>query len=447
MKAWPARTRRLRAMLAGSPPLWWSLLYFFCLLCGYYVLRPVRDAMGASSDVFAVFPPGLLAWAAGHGVALGDYTLQVLFTATFIVMVLLQPLYGALVAHFPRRVFLPIVYLAFIACLFGFQALFAGGVPGRGGLFFVWVAVFNMFAVTVFWSYMADVFDNEDAKRFYGYIGAGGTLGALVGPALTSTLVGLIGVAHLLLVSAAFLCVCLLCIVKLRPWAIRRERLHRDASGEQAMGGSIVAGLKLVASSPILRALALLMFFGVGVGTLLYNEQAAIVRAFYPDAREATRYYSLIDAAVNTTTLLIQLVITRWLLRRHGVAPALLLPAFAIICGYALLAMSPLPVLVAIVQVATRAGEFSLGKPGRETIYTRVDRESRYKGKAVIDTVVYRAGDLSFVWLHKWLAIFGSRVVFGVGMGVAACLALAAWRVVRTQRELPGGEATPPREA
>ncbi len=443
---WPGGTRRLRALLAESPPLWWSLLYFFCLLCGYYVLRPVRDAMGASGDVSAVFPPGVLAWASGRGIDLGGYTLQVLFTTTFVVMVLLQPLYGALVAHFPRRVFLPVVYLAFIACLFGFHALFVHDVPGRGGLFFVWVAVFNMFAVTVFWSYMADVFDNDHAKRFYGFIGAGGTIGALAGPALTSALVGAIGVANLLLVSAGFLGICLLCIVKLRPWALRRERLNRDASGERAMGGSIIAGLKRVATSPILRALAVLMFFGVGVGTLLYNEQAAIVKAFYPDARDATRYYSLIDAAVNTTTLLIQLVLTRWLLRRHGVAPALLVPAFAIVCGYALLALSPLPILVAIVQVATRAGEFSLGKPGRETIYTRVDRESRYKGKAVIDTVVYRAGDLSFVWLHKWLAVFGSRVVFAVGVGVAGCLALAAWRVVRVQRDLPeqGAVGEPP---
>ncbi|AWV08265.1 membrane protein [Lysobacter maris] len=429
--------RRFRAELAESPPLWWAMLYFFSLLCGYYVLRPMRDAMGASGDAMAVFPPALLAWAAGHGIDLQDYTLQTLFTGTFVVMVLLQPIYGALVAHFPRRVFLPVVYLFFIACLLGFYWIFHHTVPGRGGLFFIWVAVFNMFAVTVFWSFMADVFDNDHAKRFYGYIGAGGTLGALAGPALTTALVGRLGVANLLLVSAGFLALCLLCILRLRPWAIRRERMHHDASGERAMGGSIIAGLRLVWSRPLLRALALLLFFGVGVGTLLYNEQAAIVKAFYPDPRDATRYYSLIDGSVNALTLLIQLLLTRWLLRRYGVAPALLIPAFAILAGYALLAMSPLPLLVAVTQVATRAGEFSLGKPGRETLYTRVDRESRYKAKAVIDTVVYRGADLTFVWVHKALAVFGSRVVFVAGIGVAAGLAMAAWRVVRAQRGLP----------
>jgi len=429
---------RFRAALVASPPLWWALLYFFSLLCGYYVLRPVRDAMGASDDALAVFPRGLIAWAQGRGIDLGEFTLQLLFTATFVVMLLLQPLYGALVGRFPRRVFLPAVYLAFIACLVGFYVAFHAEVPGRGAVFFVWVAVFNLFAVSVFWSFMADVFDNEQAKALYGYIGAGGTIGALTGPVITRLLVERIGVANLLLVSAGFLALCLLCILRLRPWARRRERTHGERDGGRPMGGSVLAGLRLTWRDPLLRALALLMFFGVGVGTILYNEQAAIARQFFGDAAARTAYYANIDLAVNTLTILVQLLLTRWLLRRHGVAPALMIPAVAILLGFCLLAASPLPILVAMVQVATRAGEFALAKPGRETLYTRVDRESRYKGKAVIDTVVYRAGDLSFVWLHKGLAAFGSQIVFLAGIGIAAAMGLAAWRVVRAQRALPG---------
>ncbi|MGY1424086.1 NTP/NDP exchange transporter [Lysobacter sp. A289] len=440
------RLHRFRAALTDSPPLWWSLLYFFSLLCGYYVLRPVRDAMGASGDAATVFPHWMLDWAQGSGFALGEYTLQILFSGTFVAMVVLQPVYGALVARFPRRVFLPVVYLVFIACLVGFYWLFHTSVPGRGGAFFIWTAVFNLFAVTVFWSFMADVFDNQHAKLVYGYIGAGGTIGALVGPGITRLLVGTIGVANLLLVSAGFLAVCLLCILKLRPWAIRREHLHGEADGENAMGGSVLAGLKLVWQRPLLRALAITMFFGVGVGTLLYNEQAAIVKQFYPGAEAATRYYATIDWAVNGLTLLIQLLLTRWLLRRYGVAPALLGPAIAILLGYCVLAASPLPVMVAIVQVMTRAGEFSLAKPGRETLYTRVDRESRYKAKAVIDTVVYRGGDLSFVWLHKVVAVFGSGVVFATGIVVALGMTAGAWQVVRAQRDLPEDDAAGPRE-
>src|SRR5690606_16493269 len=145
--------------------------------------------------------------------------------------------------RFPRRVFLPAVYLVFIACLLGFWWAFDSAIPGRGAVFFVWVAVFNLFAVSVFWSFMADVFDNANAKQFYGYIGAGGTVGALVGPAITRFLVEPVGVANLLLVSAGFIGICLLCIMKLRPWALARERIHVGGAGGRAMGGSTVAGL------------------------------------------------------------------------------------------------------------------------------------------------------------------------------------------------------------
>lgn len=435
-----AAPARFRAALAASPPLWWALLYFFSLLCGYYVLRPVRDAMGASSDALAVFPRGAVEWALARGFDLGEFTLQVLFTCVFLAMLLLQPVYGALVARFPRRVFLPVVYLVFIACLLGFWMLFDRDVAGRGAAFYVWVAVFNLFAVAVFWSFMADVFDDGQARAVYGYIGAGGTIGALTGPVITRLLVERIGVADLLLVSVGFLGLCLLCIMRLRPWAVRRERLHGEYSGERAMGGTVLAGLRLVWQDPMLRALALLMFFGVGVGTLLYNEQAAIARRFFDSPEARTAYFANIDLAVNTLTITVQLLVTRWLLRTHGIAPALLVPAGAILLGYCVLAASPLPVLVAMVQVATRAGEFSLAKPARETLYTRMDREARYKAHAAIDTVVWRAGDLSFVWLHKLLAIGGSVTVFLAGIGVAGGLALSAWQVVRRERKLP---ATP----
>ena len=438
---------RFRTELAASPPLWWAMLYFFSLLCGYYVLRPVRDAMGASSDAAAVFPRGLIAIGERFGIEVGDFTLQLLFTATFIAMVLLQPLYGALVSRFPRRVFLPAVYLVFIACLFGFWWAFDSALPGRGAAFFVWVAVFNLFAVTVFWSFMADVFDNTHARKVYGYIGAGGTVGALVGPAITRFLVEPVGVANLLLVSAGFLGICLLCIMKLRPWALARERSHGGGATGQAMGGSMLAGLRLVWQRPLLRALALLMFFGVGVGTLLYNEQARIVRAAFATPEERAAFYSTLDWAINGLTIAIQLLLTRFLLQRYGIAPLLLLPAFAIMLGFAALSASPLPMLVAIVQIVTRASEFSLAKPARETLYTRVDREERYKAKAVIDTAVYRGGDLTFVWVHKALAALGSGMVFLAGLGIALGMTYGAWRVVRAERTLPQDPSEEPAHA
>lgn len=417
------------------------MVYFFCLLCGYYVLRPVREAMGASTDVEAIFPPAMIEWFAARGVALKDLVLQVLFTCTFLIMLLLQPIYGALVSRYPRRVFLPVVYGFFIATLLMFFLAFKLGMPGRGMAFFLWIAVFNLFAVAVFWSFMADVFDNAEAKAVYGYIGAAGTVGAFIGPMLTRLLVERVGIANLMLISIGFLLACLACILKLRRWAVLREAERKRESGEKPMGGGVLAGLQLIVREPLLRWLAMLMVFGVGVGTLLYNEQAAIVRQFYPDAEKATAYYSMIDIAVNTLTLLVQLLVTRWLLSRFGIAPALLIPGAAILFGYALLAANPLPLLVAMVQVVTRSSEFSVAKPARETIYTRVPREWRYKAGAAIDTVIYRGGDVTFVWVHKFLAAFGSRAVFAAGIGVAAMMLLSAWQVVKQERRLPRDSA------
>lgn len=436
----PASTQRLsrfRAALADSPPLWWALLYFFCLLTGYYILRPVREAMGASRDAATVFPQWMIDGFAAHGVSLNDFMLQALFTGTFVVMLLLQPVYGALVSRYPRRVFLPVVYGFFIACLVAFYFAFRAELPGRGMVFFIWLTVFNLFAVAVFWSFMADVFSNEEAKRVYGYIGAGGTLGAFLGPILTRALVERVGIANLLFVSAVLLSLCIVCILRLRLWAVARERERGRKSGEVPMGGHVLAGLKLIAREPLLRALAVLTFFGVGVGTLLYNEQAAIVRQFYASAEASTAFYSGIDLAVNGLTLVIQLLLTRFLLSRFGIGPVLLIPALAILVGFCALAASPFPMLVAVVQVMTRASEFSLAKPARETLYTRVAREWRYKAATAIDTVIYRGGDVTFSWVHKLLSGFGSSVVFLVGVGVAAGMTFGAWRVIRAQRTLP----------
>jgi ATP:ADP antiporter, AAA family len=429
---WLAIERAERRALA------WSFLYFFSLLCGYYVLRPVRDAMGATSDVLAVFPQAMVDWFDAGGVALGDYTLQILFTGTFIGMLLAQPLYGALVSRFPRRVFLPFVYGFFILCLIAFHLAFHAEMAGRGAAFFIFIAVFNLFAVSVFWSFMADIYLDPQARRLYGYIAAGGTLGGLAGPQITTQLVGLLGVANMLLISAAFLGLSLVCILALIPAAREAERARGGRSLDDAIGGTALAGLRLIAADPLLRWLAALMFFGVGVGTLLYYEQAAIVRReMAADAAAATLFYSQIDRYINWLVLGLQVLLTRQLMTRFGIAPLLMIPALAVLIGFSILSASPLPILVLIVQVTTRAGEFALGKPARETIYTRVDRESRYKAKAAIDTVVYRGGDLTFGWLHKPLALFGSQGVFAFGVLTAGAFALSALQVIRLQRRLP----------
>ena len=427
---------RVRDALRESPPLLWSFLYFFCLLSGYYVLRPVRDAMGASSDVEAVFPAAMVRYFAEHGIPLAELILQVLATCTFVLILVAQPLYGALVSRYPRRVFMPVLFGFFIACLLVFYALFDRDIGGRGMAFFLWVTVFNVFSVSVFWSFMADVFSNAEARRYYGYIGAAGTVGAFVGPIITGVLAERVGLANLMLVSGGFLSVCVLCIVRLRHWAVQREiKVGRD--NESAMGGAVLAGLKLVVREPLLRWMALMVFLGVGVGQLLYNQQNAIARASFATAEARAEYYAAIDIAVAVLTLVVQLFVTRALLSRFGLWPTLMIPMVALLLGFAVLAASPLPMLVAGVLVVTRSNEFSLMKPGRETIYTRVDRQWRYKAGAAIDTAFYRGGEVSFSWVYKALSLFGAQIVFAAGLLLASAMTISAWRLLREEKRLP----------
>ncbi len=420
----------LRRALRDVPALSLSFIYFFCLLCGYYVIRPVRDAFGASQDIEAIFPGWLINAAGRYGLTLDDLVLQILFSVVFIIMLIAQPLYGALVSRFRRRVFLPFVYGFFIVCLFGFYLLFDQNIPGRGAVFFIWMAVFNLFAVSVFWSFMSDIYSNDEARLLYGFIGVGGTAGAICGPFITVFFVNAIGVANLLLVSMGFLIICVICCIALGPMALKREREHGGTGTDSAIGGSFWAGLRIVLRDPLMRAFAFFMFFAIGVGTLLYNEQAEFSRTLVDD-NVRTAYYASIDSWINGLTLLLQLTITPILLSRYGVGPLLLIPSFAILIGFSILSASPLPILVSVVQVFTRAGEFSLSKPARETIYTDVDKETRYKAKAFIDTAVYRGGDLSFVWIHKLLVGLGTSASFVVGIGVSALMTLSAWSLVK----------------
>lgn len=396
----------------------WSFLYFFSLLCGYYVLRPIRDAFGA-------FMP--LRW---------------LFLGTFISMLVATPFYGALVARFPRRVFLPLVYVFFITCLlfFYFMLRTQQGASWQSAAFFIWVAVFNLFAVSVFWSFMSDIFDSDQAKRFYGFIAAGGTMGALVGPVITVSMAKVLGVANMLLLSAGFLGVCLLAIFFLIPWARRQEQRRGWRSGEDAIGGSVLGGAKLIGSSRFLQAACFYMFCGVAIGTLFYNGQRDWVRLSIPDAEHRTAYFARLDLIINFIVLVLQLLVTRHVLRRWGPRPMLVMPVLLAGIGFAALIGNPLPLLLSGVQVASRASSFALAQPARESLFTCVDREMRYKSKNFVDTVVYRGGDLSIAWIYAGMTeILGWGIpgiaAFGVALSFAG-IATALW-ISREAEKLP----------
>jgi AAA family ATP:ADP antiporter len=428
-----ARPDPLDRLLAGlgvrpgeGVALLWSFVYFFALLCGYYTIRPVRDAMGAV------------------------HALEWLFTATFLVMLLLQPLYGALVGRYPRRVFLPVVYGFFVLCLLGFYLLLASdtGATWRSGAFFVWVAVFNLFAVSVFWSFMSDIYGDGQARRLYGAIAAGGTLGALTGPMLTQSLVGVVGAPAMLLVAAGLVGLCLLAIFRLIPWAKAREQGSALSLDREGVGGGILEGATRIARSRLLFALALLMFFGVAVGTLLYNEMAAYTRLALPDPAERTAWYARIDLAINLLTVSVQILLTRRLLARFGPGPLLVLPPALVTLAFLPLVLLPgWPLLLALTQIVARSGNFALLQPARESLFTRVDRIDRYKVKNFIDTVIYRGGDVSFAWIHKGLVLAGAGPAGIAAVGLLCALALTAsagWVARLARRTPPSPDAARP---
>jgi AAA family ATP:ADP antiporter len=385
----PARPGELRALA-------WSFLYFFSLLCGYYVLRPVRDEMGIQGGV---------------------ENLQWVFTGTFVVMLAAVPLYGWAVARLPRRRLLPAVYLFFIANLLVFHLLMDAGIApaGTARAFFIWVSVFNLFVVSVFWSFMADLFSNVQARRLFGFIAAGGSAGAVTGPALTTALAPLLGPANLLLVSAALLAVALLCIGRLLAWSATPSGTSAQATAAaRGTGGGLWAGLRQVLVSRYLLGICLYILLYTTLSTFLYFEQAHIVRDAFDDPGERTRLFAAIDLAVNVLTIVVQLFFTARVVRWLGVGGALALVPLGVAAG--LVALGAFPGLIALVsvQVLRRAGGYAVSRPAREMLFTVVDREARYKAKNVIDTLVYRGGDAASAWLYTGFA------ALGLGLGAIA---------------------------
>jgi ATP:ADP antiporter, AAA family len=401
------RVARIREGEVGAAL--WSAAYFFCLLCSYYILRPVRDEMGVAGGVER------LPW---------------LFTGTFVAMAAVVPVFGALASRYPCRTLLPVVYGFFIANILGLFALLRSGLgPGWApGVFFVWLSVFNLFVVSVFWSFMADLWRDEQARRLFGFIAAGGSAGAIVGPALTTAIVGLIGPVNLLPVAAAVLAGALICISRLRRWAAGRVAAAPAAPlarpAEEALGGGVLDGVTLILRSRYLLGICLFLALSTTLATFVYFQQAHIVRASFDDPGRRTALFALIDLAVNTLTIGAQLFLTGHLVARLGLPRTLaLLPALTLV-GFAALGLAPaLTVLVAF-QVARRAAQYGVASPAREILFTVVTREEKYKSKNFIDTVVYRGGDAFSGWAFAGLAALGIGLT---GIALIALPLAAAW--------------------
>jgi ATP:ADP antiporter, AAA family len=383
----------------------WSFAYFFALLAGYYVLRPLRDQMG---------------------IAGGVKNLPWLFTATFVTLIVVQPIYGALVAKLPRSRFIPIVYHFFVANLALFWLLLTLGIAPLivARVFFVWLSVFSLFAVAVFWSFMADLFTAEQGKRLFGFIGAGGTAGGLLGPLITIGLSVPLGVVNLLIAAAVLLELAVFC-------AYRLERAATGGAGQSGahaeprrVGGSAFAALPELIRSPYLLGVGLWVSLLSFCATVVYLEQANIISAAVHDRELQTRLFAGIDLAVNLLSLATQVFITSQVLRRFGTgAAAAALPAVYVV-GFAALFLVPTLAVVVTLQVVQRWMNFAVANPARQIFFTVVGRGEKYKAKNLIDVVIYRGSDALYGW------VFDTLQALGLKLGAIALCALpvaAVW--------------------
>ena len=390
----------------------WSFAYFFCLLAGYYVLRPLRDEMG---------------------IAGGVRNLPWLFTATFFVMLAAVPVFGAVVARLPRQRFIPLVYHFFVLNIAIFWLLLTLDI-GRlhvARVFFVWISVFNLFAVSVFWSFMADLFASEQGKRLFGFIAAGGSAGALLGPTLTVWLAVPLGPVNLLIVAALLLEAAVLCAMRLETAAQQLKPETPQAAAAPAgppeaaeIGGGWLAGITMVLRSPYLAGIAMWVALLSLAGTFLYFQQANIVAAASDDPAVRTRIFATIDLAIGILTILVQCLVTGRLITRFGAGPAAAFLPFVFCLGYLALWMTPMLWVVIAFQAAQRAANFAISNPAREVLFTVLAREEKYKAKNVIDIVVFRGGDAVSGWLFA--ALRGTGLELGA-ISLATVPVTAAW--------------------
>jgi len=394
----------------------WSFAYFFCLLAGYYVLRPLRDEMG---------------------VAGGVRNLQWLFTATFLAMLAAVPLYGALVARLPRRRFIPAVYHFFAANIVVFWLLLTFEVERIivARVFFVWISVYSLFVVSVFWSFMADLFSSEQGKRLFAFIAAGGSAGALAGPALTIWLAAPLGPANLLLLAVLFLEVAVLCVRRLESAAPDVERQLSRKAEPQALGGGWFDGIVMLLRSPYLAGIALWVALLSVAGTFLYFQQANIVATASDDPAVRTRMFASIDLAVGLLTIVVQFFATGKLIERFGIGAAIAFLPLVFAVGFAALAAAPMLVVVIGFQALQRTANFAISNPAREVLFTVLAREEKYKAKNVIDIVVFRGADAAGGWLFAALRSLGMelRAISLVAVSLAAAWFVLALALGRAQ--------------
>ena len=409
-----------------------AFVFNFVVLGGYYVIRPIRDEIGADRGVEN------LPW---------------MYTGTLIGMLLANALYAVVVARMSRRQFIPIAYRFAIANLFVFFLLMRWMPAAQersilAPIFFIWVSVFNLFATTMFWSFMADVFAREQAKRLFGFIAVGGSIGGIVGGLVTSSLAGKLSTGLFSLITAVMLEVAAQCVRRFPADFDHSCRASVSDAGvsqkrptkieEQPIGGKFWEGATHIARSPYLLGLAGFLMIYTLTNTWAYFQQSDLTGHQLQDRAARTSFLANIDIAVNTITVLIQVFLTGRLMKWFGVGITLVLMPLLSAVGFAAIGFAPILTVLATFQILRRAAGFALLRPAREVLFTVLRREDKYKAKSLIDTFGYRFGDQIGAWSYPLMRWFGLGLVgiswVAVPLGAIWC-ALGIW-LGRKQRAL-----------
>ncbi len=379
----------------------WSFIYFFMLLASYFILRPLRDEMGIVN---------------------GAANMQWLFTGTFLTMLLIVPVFGYLSSKYKIGTILTHSYIFFIFNIIIFYYFFTNKlfIETLSIVFFIWLSVFNLFAISLFWSFMVDIYTNAQSKRLFGIISAGGSLGAITGPLIATTLSDTLGIANLFLVTILFLVITFIALKKIMRINKKQNSnsIKKSFQNINLTKGSLLDGIKLVLKSKYLKKLVLFMVLYTSTSTFLYFEQATIVEETMLNSSKRISYFSKVDLITNALAILGQFFLTDKIIKQFGLSISLSLIPFLLAIGFVVLsAKTVLPVLV-ILLVLLRVGNYTTLKPGREILFTISSREEKYKAKNFIDTAVYRGGDALSGW------VFAGLLSTGIGMSIIAIIAV-----------------------
>lgn len=395
--------------------------YGFFIMFSYYILRAVRDEISS----------------ADRG------NLQIIWTAVFFAMLMAVPAYSWLSTRFPRNIFVPLVNRFFIVCLLVFWACLvfmpSDLRPWIDRVFYVWTSVFALFVVTVFWGFMSDCFDNNQAKRMFGFVAVGSSLGGIAGSAVTVMLAANLPVFSLLLIAC----------VPLEVASWNAKRLHRrfgtgsvaiPGAAGKALGGTAWSGMKMVFASRYLMGIAAFITLMTFVSTMLYFQQAEVVAEAFSERGERTVFFAKIDLLVNVLTIVLQVYLSARIIKWLGVGLTLAIIPTVMIFGFVVLGLYPTLAVLVFVQVIYRAGRYGLTKPAREILWTVLGREEKYKSKPFLDAAVYRGGDLLSGWIYTGLALMGlsiGAIALTTAPIAAVWATLALWLGSR-QEELQG---------